>query len=318
MTEDKKIDDIGQAGSEVAASYSSILEEHDVARTQRETRKKLLKDIAAKDFNDDSGPNGVIAHLSRAPLSFAEIPILGNVLLKIGDVEILNLILHSPGGDGTVVEKFVSLCRAQCKKFRVLIPNEAKSAATLIALAADEIIMWPPSEIGPIDAQIEVVSAGVRRLISAQSFIDARDELLKKHRDQLSRNEDVSATMQMIATLDLPFIAECERLMEFGRDVARKFLETYMFKDESNKKAKADKAVKILSSIERFKVHGRMVNGQTARNELDLGVKMCGQNDPLWKKLWEYYTRAEVAIGRGGVAKMFETEHELLTALIPT
>jgi ATP-dependent protease ClpP protease subunit len=298
-------------------SYSSILEEHNVVRTQREVRIKLLKEIGKKQFNDDRGPNGVVAHLSKGSLSQSEIPILGNILLDVGDVETLNLILHSPGGDGTVVEKFVSLCRSQCKKFRVLIPNEAKSAATLIALGADEIVMGPPSELGPIDAQIEIIANGVPRLISAQSFIDARDKLLEIYHNQTKKDEDTKATLQMLATLDLPFIAECERLMEFGRDVATKFLESYMFKGKANKQKKVKKAVQTLSSVERFMVHGRMVNGRTARTELGLNVKMCGREDPLWKKIWEYYTRSEVAFGRGRLMKWFETEHELLTAAIP-
>ncbi len=302
---------------ESAVSYSSILDEHDVARSQRGKRKKLLREIAEKDYNDDKGPNGSIAHLSHISLSSSEIPVLGNVLLKIGDVETLNLILHSPGGDGTVVEKFVGLCRSQCKKFRVLIPNEAKSAATLIALGADEILMGPPSELGPIDAQIDVIANGMPRYISAQSFIDARNELLKMYNDQLKAGEDTGATMQMLATLDLPFIAECERLMDFGRDVATKFLEQHMFKGNRSKATKVKKAVKTLSSVERFKVHGRMVDGRTARTELGLKVKMLGKNDPLWQKIWEYYTRAEVALGRGRIVKLFETEYELLTASMP-
>jgi hypothetical protein len=303
---------------ETAASYSSILEEHHADYGPRETRKRLLRDIKQNEFNDNVGPNGVIAHLSHATLSCTEIPVLGNILLNIGDVKILNLILCSPGGDGVVVEKFVSLCRSQCKKFRVFIPYEAKSAATLIALGADEIVMGPQSEIGPIDAQIEVIANGVPKLISAQSFIDARDELLKKHKDQISKGEDISATMQMLATLDLPFIAECERLMDFGRDVAKKFLGKYMFRKKRDKDAKIDKVVKTLTSVERFKVHGRGIDGRTAREELDLNVKICGKDDPLWKKVWEYYTRAEIACGQGGVAKLFETTHELLTARLPT
>ena len=165
--------------TEGITSYSAILEEHDVARSQRETRRNLLQEIAAPAFNGDDGPNSVVAHLSQASLSSEDIPVLGNILLKIGDVKTLNLLLHSPGGEGTVVEKFVSLCRAQCKRFRVLVPNEAKSAATLIALGADEIVMGPPAELGPIDAQVKVVISGVPRYISAQSFIDTRDGLLK-------------------------------------------------------------------------------------------------------------------------------------------
>jgi len=314
----KDIEPIVKPISEMMASYSSILEEHNVDYGPRETRKKLLKAIEKNEFNGNAGPNGVIAHLSHDILSSADIPVLGNILLKIGDVKTLNLILYSPGGDGVVVEKFVSLCRSQCKRFRVLIPYVAKSAATLIALGADEIIMGPQSEIGPIDAQVEVIANGVRRLISAQSFIDARDELLNTYAEQLAKGEDTGATMQMIATLDLPFIAECERLMDFGRDVAKKFLETYMFKRKRDKNSKADKVVERLTAVKTFKVHGRGIDGREARSELDLNIKMCGKDDPLWKKIWEYYTRAEIACGRGKVGKLFETTHELLAASLPT
>lgn len=316
MEENKRLNGLESVG-ECKVSYSQILDELDVGLSQREKRKQLLQEIAQKTFNDNDEPNGVIAHVSRVSLSPDEIPVLGNILLKIGDVKTLNLILHSPGGDGTVVEKFVSLCRAQCKKFRVLIPNEAKSAATLIALGADEIIMGPPSEIGPIDAQIEVVANGVLRYISAQSYIDARESLLEKYKKQLAANEDTGATMQMLATLDLPFIAQCEKLMDFGRDVAKKFLKEYMFKGKKAKQSKIDDIVKTLSSVERFKVHGRIVDSRIAKAELGLNVKMCGKNDPLWVKIWEYYTRAEMTIIRGQRVKVFETEHELLTAGMP-
>jgi len=313
MAEDKTVRDGGSLDSTV--TYTSILEEHDVARSQREARKQLLQDIALPEFNDGGKPNGVVAHLSQAPLSASDIPVLGNVLLKIGDVKTLNLVLHSPGGDGTVVEKFVGLCCAQCNRFRVLIPNEAKSAATLIALGADEIVMGPPAELGPIDAQVLIIANGIPRMISAQSFIDARDMLLVQYAEQTKNGEDAGATMQMLATLDLPFIAECERLMEFGRDVARKFLEQYMFKGKKDKVKKAEKVVKILSSVKQFLVHGRRVDGSTARTELGLNVSLRGKNDPLWQKIWLYYTRAEVALARSNAAKLLETEHELLMAV---
>ncbi len=167
------------ATPETPISYSAIIQEHNVAQTQRDARKKLLQDIGGKAFNVGTQRNGVIAHISSESLSASDIPVLGNLLLQIGDVRTLNLILQSPGGDGTVVEKFVNLCRSQCKTFRVIIPNEAKSAATMIALGADEIIMGPPSEMGPIDAQVAVVANGIRQYISAQSFINARDSLMK-------------------------------------------------------------------------------------------------------------------------------------------
>ena len=311
-----------RGGSEDAGlgtvSYTSILEEHDVARSQREVRVGLLKDLALPEHNGGKKPVGVVAHIAHAPLDGADIPVLGNVLLGIGDVHTLLLLLQSPGGDGTVVEKIVSLCRAQCKRFRVIVPNEAKSAATLIALGADEIVMGPTSEIGPIDAQVPVLTSGLIKYVSAQSFIDTRDDLVKKHAEQVKKNEDTSATMQMLASLDLPFITECERLMAFGRDVAKKFLLGHMFSRMPNKVAAADKVVKILSSVDRFKVHGRLIDASTARTELKLRVRLYGKSDPFWQKVWQYYTRAEVAIIRSNAAKWLETTEELLTAVRPS
>lgn len=300
--------------TDVVPTYSSILDEHNVTRQQRDFRVSLLKKLSSKAFNDDKGPNGVVAHLSHGALVGADIPILGDILRRIGDVEVLNVILHSPGGDGTVVEKFVSLCRAQCKKFRVIIPNEAKSAATLISLGADEIIMGPPSELGPIDAQIEIIANGLRKYVSAQSFIDARDNLLKVYSEQVRKNEDTGATMQMIATLDLPFITECEHLMDFGRDVAKKFLEQYMFKGSRNKVAKVKKVTDYLSSVKKHKVHGRIIDGNKARRELGLKVQLLGKNSVFWQKIWEYYTRAEMHLSMNKERKIFETEHDMLIA----
>ena len=178
--------------------------------------------------------------------------------------------------------------------------------------------MGPPSELGPIDAQIEVIMDNVRRYLSAQSYIDARDDLLERHNKLVKAKEDTSATLQMIASLDLPFIAECERLMEFGRDVGRKLLKEYMFSRVKGKDGKSGRVVETLTSVKEFQVHGRRIDGNAARRELGLKVKLCGKDDELWKKVWQYYTRAEIALATSGAEKLFETEHELLLAARPS
>jgi ClpP class serine protease len=52
----------------------------------------------------------------------------------------------------------VDMCRTHLagtdQKLRVIVPNIAKSAATLFALGADEILMGYLSELGPIDPQV--------------------------------------------------------------------------------------------------------------------------------------------------------------------
>src|SRR5713101_7665949 len=66
----------------------------------------------------------------------------------------VDLFIHSNGGSGTVPWRVVSLIREYTDKFAVLVPHHAFSAATLIALGADEIIMHKMGCLGPIDPSV--------------------------------------------------------------------------------------------------------------------------------------------------------------------
>lgn len=79
------------------------------------------------------------------------IPIISKQLQIIGKTTNIDLFLYSTGGDTMVPWRLVSMIREYCNKFSVVIPYKAHSAATMIALGADEIIMSNLSEISPID-----------------------------------------------------------------------------------------------------------------------------------------------------------------------
>ncbi len=79
------------------------------------------------------------------------IPIISQQLRKIGKTKNIDLFLYSAGGDTMVPWRIVSMIREYCDKFSVLVPYKAHSAATMIALGADEIIMSDLSELSPID-----------------------------------------------------------------------------------------------------------------------------------------------------------------------
>jgi len=79
------------------------------------------------------------------------IPIISKQLRQIGKVENIDLFLYSTGGDTMVPWRLVSMAREYCDKFSVLIPYKAHSAASMISLGADEIVMTDLSELSPID-----------------------------------------------------------------------------------------------------------------------------------------------------------------------
>ena len=79
------------------------------------------------------------------------IPHISKQLQKIGKTQNIDLFLYSAGGDTMVPWRLVSMIREHCDKFSVLIPYKAHSAATMISLGADEIVMSDLSELSPID-----------------------------------------------------------------------------------------------------------------------------------------------------------------------
>ncbi|MBP9015863.1 MAG: ATP-dependent Clp protease proteolytic subunit [Candidatus Atribacteria bacterium] len=71
----------------------------------------------------------------------------------------IDLILHTPGGLVLAAQQIACAIKRHPAKVTVFIPHYAMSGGTLIALAADEIIMDPNAVLGPVDPQIGTAQA---------------------------------------------------------------------------------------------------------------------------------------------------------------
>jgi len=87
----------------------------------------------------------------NARIAMDVIPIISKQLQNIKKTQSIDLFLYSAGGDTMVPWRLVSMIREYCDKFSVIVPYKAHSAATMIALGADEIVMSDLSELSPID-----------------------------------------------------------------------------------------------------------------------------------------------------------------------
>ncbi|WP_297770725.1 ATP-dependent Clp protease proteolytic subunit [uncultured Roseovarius sp.] len=85
----------------------------------------------------------------------------------------IDLVLHTPGGLVIAAMQIARAVEAHPAKVTVHVPIYAMSGGTLIALAADEIVMGEFSMLGPIDPQIMGISAA--------SIIAARDAKPVEH-----------------------------------------------------------------------------------------------------------------------------------------
>lgn len=84
----------------------------------------------------------------------------------------LDVLLHSPGGSPAATESIVHLLRARFDPIRFLIPHTAKSAATMLALSGDEVLLGEAAELGPIDPQLQFVTEQRPVSVPARAAID--------------------------------------------------------------------------------------------------------------------------------------------------
>ena len=71
----------------------------------------------------------------------------------------LTLLLHTPGGSANAAETIVAYLRTKFKYIEVIVPAYAFSAGTMVALAANKIVMGKQSQLGPIDPQMPIAGS---------------------------------------------------------------------------------------------------------------------------------------------------------------
>src|ERR1700722_14331385 len=67
------------------------------------------------------------------------------------DTKAADVLVVSNGGDAAVAWRAITLLRERVDHIGVLVPQAAYSAATLLAMGADEILMHPNGNLGPVD-----------------------------------------------------------------------------------------------------------------------------------------------------------------------
>jgi hypothetical protein len=171
----------------------------------------------------------------------------------------LDLVLHSPGGDPDAAESIMSYLRERFDHIRAVIPLAAMSAATMMALACDEIVMGQHSQLGPIDPQITVQTPEGPRAASAQAI---KDQFDMAQRDCSADPTKVAAWMPLLRTLGPGLLAVCDNAQKRTEEFVAQQLEQYMM---PGKAKEASVAAAWFADHSYFKSHGRNVTRDDAR-----------------------------------------------------
>jgi hypothetical protein len=107
---------------------------------------------------------------------------LEELLFDLDRSKPLHVLLASPGGDGETAIRMVRSMHARCCEPTMVLPDMAKSAATVMCLGADRIVMGPGGDLGPVDPQFQLEQS----LASAKELVAAVDEA----EDRITANPD--------------------------------------------------------------------------------------------------------------------------------
>lgn len=89
----------------------------------------------------------------------------------------IDLILHTPGGLVLAAEQIAKALRRHPAKVTVFVPHYAMSGGTLIALAADEVVLAENAVLGPVDPQLgQSPAASIMRVMEQKPIAEIDDQ----------------------------------------------------------------------------------------------------------------------------------------------
>src|SRR6266568_6024701 len=175
----------------------------------------------------------------------------------------LDLIIHSPGGSLAAADACVQYLRSKFHYIRVFVPHAAMSAATMLACAADEIVMGKHSFLGPIDPQLIMNTSLGARSIPAQAILDQ----FEMARTECQDPARLAVWLPMLQQYGPDLLVQCRNVSELSKELVRNWLGNYMFKNDTDSAAKADQIATWLGDHTKFKTHARYLNRDLLREK---------------------------------------------------
>jgi len=176
----------------------------------------------------------------------------------------LDIILHSPGGSMEAADQIVQYLRTKYKHIRAIIPQNAMSAATMLACACDSIVMGKHSAIGPIDPQVTFPTANGAFTAPAQAILDE----FERAKAEITQNQGAAALwINKFQSYPHGFLNLCQNTLRLSKEKVEEWLKLWMLKDDTNNNDNANTIASWLSNANEHKTHGRPINIISAKEK---------------------------------------------------
>ncbi len=218
----------------------------------------------------------------------------------------LDLIIHSPGGSSEAVEQIVIYLRSKYKHIRAIIPQNAMSAATMLACACDEIIMGKHSAIGPIDPQITFpMSNGTLFTAPAHSILN---EFNQAKTEILANSGVAPLWIPKLANWPAGILDICKNTIQLSKDMVKKWLISYMFAGKEDCSDKATLIADWLGTFDNHLTHSRPIPIAEAQHQ-GLIVSPLESDQQLQEKVLSVFHSSIVTFEVTNCVKIIENQN---------
>jgi hypothetical protein len=246
-------------------------------RAQNEDR--YLRQTLIRQYQDDYSCHLVVMIDQIMPES---VTLMAELLHGLNDSKDLHLMLCSPGGDGETAVRLARMAQASCRKFVVIVPESAKSAATILTLGAHEIVMGPTSDLGPIDPQVLVPDRG---FVSAKDLLAGVEKALHDVSDQ---PDTYPLHAAMLAGIDSTVVQFARSALARTGDLAKQAVSSNPDRSPRDVSLLCRKIARPL--IEAPHSHGAVIGAVEAATA-GLPVVDLQPTDRQWQEIWALWTR---------------------------
>ena len=184
-------------------------------------------------------------------------------------------------------EQMVNYLRTQFDYIRALVPLQAKSAATMIALGCDEIVMGRHSELGPIDPQILVPVPGGARFAPAHAILRDFERAKREIAEDVNSLAAWTPILHAYAGGLLEF---CTQQIKLSQEIVAGWLKQHMLRhdDVGIEPGERDEIANRIAdyfgseaSYDRFRTHGRPIRIEELEAIQGLRVRRLEADDGL-------------------------------------
>jgi hypothetical protein len=218
-------------------------------------------------------------------------------MLEALDGPKLDIIVHSPGGFPDATETIVEEVRRKFGHVRFIVPSYAKSAATMMVMSGNEILIDEDGELGPIDPQM-LIGGGVT---PAEAI---KEQFQKAHEEIQADPKKVQVWFPILQALGPGTLVLCDNAIRQSKALVTEWLTKYMFSGDPNQIDKARLIAEYLGTRQNFGSHGRRVKLEHLQ-PLGLNIKNLRDDPDLYRRVWELYCALDIVLANTAIYKVF-------------